>query len=57
MKYDAFKEMCNKAWCEKFNYFCIHVTKNKNYGKSRFFNENKNTYIDCFCKTDAFKIF
>ena len=29
MKYDEFKEMCHKAWSERFNYFCIDMTKNK----------------------------
>ena len=46
MKYDEFKEMCHKAWSEGFNYRCIDMTKNKNEGKYRIFNENKNTYIE-----------
>ena len=29
MKYDEFKEMCHKAWDERFNYLCIDMTKNK----------------------------
>ena len=27
MKYDEFKEMCHKAWDERFNYLCIDMTK------------------------------
>ena len=30
------------------------MTKNKNEGKYRIFNENKNTYIECVCETEAF---
>ena len=45
MKYDEFKEMCHKAWDERFNYLCIDMTKNKNDGKYRIFNEWKTIYI------------
>ena len=54
MKYDEIKEMCHKAWDEKYNYLCIDMTKNKNEGKYRIFNESKPTYIDCICKTEPF---
>ena len=54
MKFDEFKEMCHKAWDERFNYLCIDMTKNKNDGKYRIFNESKPTYIDCICETEAF---
>ena len=27
LKYDEFKEMCHKAWDEKFKYICIDMTK------------------------------
>ena len=54
MKYDEFKEMCYKAWDEKYNYLCIDMTKNKNEGKYRIFNESKTTYIDCNPKTEPF---
>ena len=54
MKYDEFKEMCHKAWDEKYNYLCIDMTKNKNEGKYRIFNESKNTYIECICETEPF---
>ena len=54
MKYDEFKEMCHKAWDEKYNYLCIDMTKNKNEGKYRIFNESKTTYIDCICETEPF---
>ena len=54
MNYDEFKQMCHKAWDEKYNYLCIDVTKNKNDGKYRIFNESKTTYIECICETEAF---
>ena len=57
MVYDDFKEMCRAAWSEKFNYVCFDMTKNKNEGKHRMFKENKNTYIECTCETEAYKIF
>ena len=54
MNYDEFKLMCHKAWDERFNYLCIDLTKNKNEGKYRIFNESKTTYIDCICETEPF---
>ena len=54
MNYDEFKQMCHKAWEEKYNYLCIDMAKNKNEGKYRIFNENKTTYIDCIPETEAF---
>ena len=33
MKYDKFKEMCHKAWDERYNYLRINMNKNKNDGK------------------------
>ena len=54
MKYDEFKEMCHKAWDERYNYLCIDMTKNKNEGKYRILNESKTTYIECICETEAF---
>ena len=54
MNYDEFKLMCHKAWDEKYNYLCIDMTKNKNEGKYRIFNENKTTYIDCISETEPF---
>ena len=54
MKYDEFKEMCHKAWDEKYNYLCIDMAKNKNDGKYRNFNESKPTYFECICETEAF---
>ena len=54
MKYDEFKEMCHKAWSEKYNYLCIDMSKNKNDGKNRIFNESKPTYFECICETEAF---
>ena len=43
MKYDECKKMCRKAWSEQYNYLCIDLTKYKNDGKYRVFNESKNT--------------
>ena len=54
MLYDEFKELCRVAWREKFNYLRIDMTKIKNEGKYRIFNEGKNTYIECICETEAF---
>ena len=54
MKYDEFKEMCRKAWSEKFNYLCIVMTKNGDIGEYRIFNESKTTYIDCIPETNPF---
>ena len=55
MNYDEFKQMCHKAWHERFNYLCIDMTKNKNEGKYRIFNESKTTYIDCIPETEPFQ--
>ena len=52
MNYDEFKQMCHKAWDEKYNYLCIDVTRNKNEGKYRIFNESKTTYIDCIPESE-----
>ena len=54
MKYDEFKEMCQKTWSEKFNYLCIDMSKNKKDGKYRNFNKSKPTYFDCVPETEAF---
>ena len=54
MKYDEIKEMSHKAWDEKYNYLCIDMTKNKNDGKYRIFNESKPTYIDCIPENKPF---
>ena len=54
MKYDEFKEMCHKAWDERYNYLCIDMTKNKNEGKYRIFNESKTIYIDYIPESEPF---
>ena len=54
MNYDEFKEMCHKAWDEKYNYLCIDMTKNKNEGRYRIFNESKTIYIDCIPESKPF---
>ena len=54
MNYDEFKQMFHKAWDEKYNYLCIDMTKNKNEGKYRIFDESKTTYIDCIPESEPF---
>ena len=54
MNYDEFKLMCHKAWYEKYNYLCIDMTKNKNEGRYRIFNESKTIYIDCIPESEPF---
>ena len=46
--------MCRVTWIEKLNYPCIDMTKTKNDGEYRSFNENKNTYIECNCEHETF---
>ena len=55
MKNDEFKEMCHKTWSERFNYLCIDMTKNKDDGKYRIFNESKTTYVECIPETEPFQ--
>ena len=50
MKYDEFKEMCEKTWSERFNYFCKDMAKNKNEGKNRIFNKTKTLTLNVFAK-------
>ena len=54
MKHDEFKEMCHKHWSEKLNCLCIDMTKIKNEGKYRTFNESKETYTDCIPESEPF---
>ena len=54
MNYDENKQMCHKAWDEKYNHLFIDMTKNRNEGKYRIFNESKTTYIDCISETEPF---
>ena len=54
MLYHEFKQMCHKAWSEKINYLCIDMSKNKNEGKYRIFNESKPTYFECIPETEPF---
>ena len=55
MLYSEFKEMCQKAWSERYNYLRIDMNKNKNECNYRIFNESKNTYIECIPKTEPFQ--
>ena len=61
MKYDEFKEMCHKAWSERYNYLCIDMTKNKNDGKVKphilivflklnLFKKNIQVHLNVLCK-------
>ena len=54
MIYGQINKMCRVAWSEKFNYLCINMTKKKNEGKYRIFNERKSTFIDCIPQSEAF---
>ena len=54
MNYEEFKQMCHKAWDERYNYLCIDNNKKKNEGKYRIFNESKTTYIECIPETEPF---
>ena len=54
MIYDEFKDMCRVAWSEKYNYLCIDMTKNKNEGIYRIFNESKPIYIECIPASEPF---
>ena len=54
MKYDEFKEMCLKAWSERYNYLYFDMAKNKDEGKYRIFNESKTTYIECIPEGELF---
>ena len=53
-EYEEFKEMCHEAWSERFNYLCTDMTKNKNEGKNRIFNESKTIYIECIPESEPF---
>ena len=54
MSSSEFKKMCHKAWSERFNYLCIDMTKNKNEGKYRIFNESKTHILHVFAKLKRF---
>ena len=53
MKYDEYTELCSLAWSENFNYLCLDLNNNENEGNF-FFNESKNTSIECTPETEAF---
>ena len=54
MNYSEFKKMCRKAWCEKFNYLYIDLTRDKEEVIYRLLNESKNTYIECKPESETF---
>ena len=53
MLYLEFKEMCHKAWSERFNYPCIDMTKHKSERKYCIFKESKTTYFECIPETEV----
>ena len=57
IEYRKTKEMCRKAWSENFYYLYIDMTKIKKAGKCSIFNENKDTYNEGICETEAFWFF
>ena len=54
MLFSEVQEMCHKAWCERFNYLCNDMTKNKNEGKYFTYNGSKNIFIECIPETELF---
>ena len=52
MLYSEIKEMCLKAWSERFNYLCIDMTKNENEGIHLILKESKNTSIECIPESE-----
>ena len=54
MKHDKFKEVCHKAWSERFKYLCIDMNKSENGGKYRIFNEGKTTYTEYILESEPF---
>ena len=54
MNYDESKEICHKAWKERYNYLSIDMTKSKIEGKYCIFNESKTTYIERIPESEPF---
>ena len=54
MNFDEFNDLCHKARDERYNYLCIDMTKNRDNGKYRIFNESRTTYIDNIPETEPF---
>ena len=40
-----------------FNCLCIDMTRNKDDGKDRIFNESKTTYIECVPESEPFETY
>ena len=57
MNYDEFKQMCHKAWDEKYNYLCIDVTKKKTMVNIVFSMKAKPHTLNAFVKLNFFKCF
>ena len=51
MKNDELKEIGHETWSEILNYLCIDMTKNRNEGKNRIFNQNKTTYFESIAES------
>ena len=54
MEYSEIREMFREALSERFNFLCIDMTKNKNEGKYRNFNESNNTYSESILEIEPF---
>ena len=54
MKYDESKEMCHKAWSERYNYLCIDETKKKMKGNIVFSMKAKLHILIAFPKLNLF---
>ena len=54
MKHAEFRELCRKAWSQKFTHLCNDMIKNKNEVEHRILKESKNTYIGCICESELF---
>ena len=54
MLYSEFVQMVRSAWSDKFNFLCIDITKSKNEGKYRIFNERNITNIECISAGEPF---
>ena len=55
MKDDEFKEMCHKAWSERFNYLCIDMVKIKMKVNTVFSTKAKTLTLNAFVKLNLFK--
>ena len=54
MKYDEFKQMCHKAWSERFNYLCIDSSRKKMVVNIVFSMKAKPNILNVFPKMNLF---